>query len=247
LPDFLPGVPAEAVLAALSRAPGNELASGKFDGPESSAALVANAFGWFLDRAALLPALPGVPMGRPEVVELEAEMRFPWSGGRHPWLDAALTTATTLVGVESKRYEPFRPAKATTFAEANDSREWGPGMAGYDALRAALTDGRLTYRHLDAVQLVKHAYGLRTQAQKRARGAVLVYLHAAPVAWANGKPLDSAVLRAHAAEVRDFATRVKGQDVTFAPVRWADLLRHWAGIPALADHAAAITARFGVI
>lgn len=48
--DFLPGVPAEAVLAALSRPPGNELASGKFASPESSAALAVNAFGWFLER-----------------------------------------------------------------------------------------------------------------------------------------------------------------------------------------------------
>ncbi len=247
MPDFLPGVPAETVLAALSRAPGNEFASGKFDSPESSAALAANAFGWFLDRPALLPALPNVPMGQPETVELEAEMRFPWSGGRHPWMDVALTTATTLVGVESKRYETFRPGKTTVFSEAYDSRDWGQGMAGYDALRAALSDGRLTYRHLDAAQLVKHAYGLRTQAQKRARGAVLVYLHAAPTAWANGKPVDPAALRAHAAEVRDFAARVKGQDVTFAALSWADLLKQWAGVPALADHAAAITARFGVL
>ena len=44
--------------------------------------------------------------------------------------------------------------------------------------------------HIDAVQLVKHAYGLRTQGLKRARGAVLVYLYAAPARWANGKPVD---------------------------------------------------------
>lgn len=247
MPDFLPGVPADAVLAALTRAPGNEVASGKFDSPDSSAALAANAFGWFLDRVALLPALPGVPMGRPEALEVEAEMRFPWKGGRHPWLDAAITTPTSLVGVESKRYEPFRPGKAALFSEAYDSRDWGQGMAGYDALRAALSDGRLTYRHLDAVQLVKHAYGLKTQATKRARGAVLVYLHAAPATWSNGKPLDPEAIRRHAAEVRDFASRVKGQDVTFAPLRWSDLLAQWAGIPALADHAAAVTARFGQV
>jgi len=247
LPDFLPGVPAEAVLAALSRSPGNELSSGKFDSPESSAALAVNAFGWFLERPSALPPLPGVPMGRVEAVEVEAEMRFPWKGGRHPWLDAALVTPTTLVGVESKRYEPFRPGKASVFAEAYDSRDWGPGMAGYDALRHDLSTGRLTYRHIDAVQLVKHAYGLKAQATKRARGAVLVYLHAAPATWSNGKPLDPEAIRRHAAEVQDFAARVKGQDVTFAPLRWADLLAQWAGVPALADHAAAITARFGVI
>ncbi|MBS3979053.1 MAG: hypothetical protein KGZ77_04545 [Rhodobacteraceae bacterium] len=88
IPSFLPGVPAEAVLAALTRAPGSELASGKFDSPESSAALAVNAFGWFLDRPRSLPPLPGVPMGLPQTVAVEAELRFPWSGGRHPWLDA---------------------------------------------------------------------------------------------------------------------------------------------------------------
>ena len=247
MPEFLSDVPAEAVLAALSRAPGGELASGKFDAPESSAALAANAFGRFLVAPDLLPPLPGVPMGRPLRLELEVEMRFPWKGGRHPWLDAALETATTLVGIESKRYEPFRPGKAAVFSEAYDSRDWGPGMGAFDALRRGLGEGRITYRHLDAVHLVKQAYGVRTQGVKRGLGAVLVYLHAAPEVWANGKPVDPAAIRAHRAEVADFAARVKGADVTFVALRWADLLAQWAGVPALAGHAAAITARFGVV
>lgn len=245
--DFLPGLPVDALLAALRRSPGNELDSGKFASPDSSSALAVNAFGWFLERPADLPPLPGVPMGRPEAVEIEAEMRFPWRGGRHPWLDAAVTTATTLVGVEAKRYEPFRPGKAVTFSEAYESRDWGPGMAPYDALRAELSAGRLRFRHLDAVQLVKHAYGLRTQGRKRGLGAVLVYLHAAPAAWANGKPVDPGAIRAHEAEVAAFAARIRGADVVFAPLRWADLLAQWAGVPALAAHAAAVTARFGVL
>jgi hypothetical protein len=247
MPDFLPDLPADALLAALRRSPGNEVDSGKFDSPESSSALAVNAFGWFLERPTLLPPLPGVPMGRSEAVEIEAEMRFPWHGGRHPWLDVAVTTATTLVGVEAKRYEPFRPAKATVFSEAYESRDWGPGMAPYDALRAELSAGRLRFRHLDAVQLVKHAYGLRNQARKRGRGAVLVYLHAAPVAWANGKPVDPGAIRAHAAEVAQFAGRVKGADVVIAPLRWADLLAQWAGVPQIAAHAAAVGARFGAL
>lgn len=243
--EFLPGVPAAAVLAALSRAPGSELASGKFASPESSAALAANAFGWFLDRPRLMLPLPGVPMGLPDTVEIEAELRFPWRGGRHPWLDAVITTATTLVGVESKRYEPFRPGKASSFSEAYDSRDWGKGMARYTAMRQALTEARQNYRCLDAVQLVKHAYGLRTQSVKRGLGAVLVYLHAAPATWANGKPVSPEAIARHQAEIADFARAVKGDDVAFVPLRWADLLADWAKMPAMADHAAAITARFG--
>lgn len=38
------------------------------------------------------------------------------------------------------------------------------------ASKPDIGDGRFIYRHLDAAQLVKHAYGLRTQAVKRARG-----------------------------------------------------------------------------
>lgn len=246
-PSFLPGVSAEAVLAALGRSPGNEVASGKFDSPESSAALAANSFGWFLDRPRLLPSLPGVPMGLPQSVEIEAELRFPWTGGRHPWLDAAITTATTLVAIESKRYEPFRPGKANSFSEAYDSRDWGPGMARYTAMRLALTEGRQSYRCLDAVQLVKHAYGLRTQSVKRGLGAVLVYLHAEPATWASGKPVASDAIARHRAEIADFARAVKGDDVSFVALRWADLLADWAKRPDLAGHAAAIRARFGAL
>lgn len=184
-------------------------------------------------------------MGLPERIAVEAEMRFPWRGGRHPWLDAAVTTATTLVGIESKRYEPFRPGKAGSFSEVYGSREWGAGLAGFDGVRRALQDGRLAYRALDAVQLVKHAYGLATQAGKQARGAVLVYLHAAPDHWSNGRPVDPAAVARHRAEITDFAARVAGDVVTFVPVTWADLLAQWSGVPALAEHAKAIGQRFG--
>lgn len=245
--DFLPGVPADRVIESLSRAKGNEFTSGKFDSPESSAALVANAFGWFLTRPELLPVLPGVPMGDPQSVALEAEMRFPWRGGRHPWLDVGITTQTTLVGIESKRYEPFRPQKATVFSEAYDSRDWGHGLARYTKLRQQLTEGKVKFRHLDAVQLVKHAYGLMTQASKQARGAVLVYLYAQPQAWANGKPIDPAKHADHEREVDQFAQAVRGDQVVFAPVKWADLLAQWSDIPDLSAHAKAITSRFGAL
>lgn len=244
-PTFLAGVPADAVLAALRRAPGREMAAGKFDGPDSSAALAANAFGWFLNRAAQLPPLPSVPMGQPEQVEVEVEMPFPWRGDRHPWLDAAITTATTLVGIESKRFEPFRPQKTVQFSEGFDSRDWGPGMAPFNAMRAALTSGAEVFQALNAAQLVKHAFALRTQGVKRARGAVLVYLYSEPKVWASGKAVDPARIALHRKEVGRFAKAVHGADVTFAPVRWSELLAQWSRHATVADHAAALLARFG--
>ena len=244
--NLLPHLPADLILAALARSPGNELRSGKFDSPESSAALVANGFGLFLDRPADLPPLPGVPMGAVEAVDLEAEMRFPWSGGRHPWLDVGITTATTLVGVESKRFEPFRPAKVPGFSEVYDRPVWGSQMTRYLRLMQDLVAGAAAYQTLDAAQLVKHALGLRTRAEKRAKGAVLVYLYAEPTHWPrSGKPLDPARIRLHRQEVDQFADRVKGDQVAFVALRWADLVADWAARPGLASHAAALADRFG--
>jgi hypothetical protein len=238
--SFLPGVPAEAVLAALGRSPGSDL-----DSPDSSAALVANTFGWFLTRPRLLLPFPGVPMGLPETVELGVEMQLPMRGVRHPRFDAVVTTPTTLVGIVSKRYQPFRPAKAVAFTEPFDARDWGPGMARFGTMRQALASGQQTFRHLDAVTLVKQAYALRTQSVKRGRGAALVYLYAAPTHWANGKPVDPKAITRHQAEVADFARAVKGDDVTFVPLRWSDLLAQWARQPALTAHATALTGWFG--
>lgn len=237
---FLPGVPADAVLAALGRLPGSDL-----DSPDSSTALVANTFGWFLDRPRQLLPLPGVPMGLPETVELGVEMQLPMRGTRHPRLDAVVTTPTTLVGIVSKRYQPFRPAKAVSFTEPFDARDWGPGMARFGALRKALTAGTQTYRQLDSVTLVKQAYALRTQSLKRARGAVLVYLHAEPQTWASGKPVDPKAITRHRTEVASFARAVKGDDVTFVALTWAELLTHWSKTPALVAHTAAVRGWFG--
>lgn len=244
--QILPHLPADLILAALARSPGNEVKSGKFDSPESSSALVANGFGLFLDRPADLPPLPDVPMGQVETVTLEAEMRFPWSGGRHPWLDVGLTTATTLVGIESKRFEPFRPGKASGFSEVYDRPVWGPQMARYTRLMHDLVAGTVAFQALDAVQLVKHALGLRTRAEKMAKGAVLVYLYAEPPVWPRtGRPVDPARIVLHRHEVAQFAGLVKGDQVTFVALRWADLLADWAARPALAAHVQAVSGQFG--
>ena len=56
---FLPGVPSSEIEEIYNAAPGKEIASGKFDSPESSAALAANTFGFFLNRPGDLPPLPG--------------------------------------------------------------------------------------------------------------------------------------------------------------------------------------------
>jgi hypothetical protein len=73
----------------------DEIASGKFARPGSSAALAAVAFGWFIECPSVLPRLPGMEVAGPVIrVKIEYCARFPWSQGTHPWLDAAAFTDT---------------------------------------------------------------------------------------------------------------------------------------------------------
>jgi hypothetical protein len=117
---ILPGLPAELIRAHYASAPGDEIGSGKFLSPESSAALAANTFGYFLDKPEALPPLPlAIDLGWPPLaVRLEVENRFPWAGGRHPWLDVIVETSTAVIGIESKRYEPFRPKGKLEMSDA---------------------------------------------------------------------------------------------------------------------------------
>ncbi len=239
---FLPGVPADDVTHAYNKARGNEIASGKFDRPESSAALVANALGWFLRRPRDLPPLPGCGLRwwPAESLALEQSLRLPWRGGMHPWLDAVVTTPTALVGIESKRYEPFRKTRAS---RAYWRPVWGNRMRGYQSIRDSL-DG--TYVHLDAAQLFKHALALRTQA--KGLTPILFYLYAEPAAWPDGKPVDEEAKVRHRMEIASFASMVEGDEVAFVACDYATLLGQWAGgdNADVRAHAAQVSARYGL-
>ena len=157
---FLPGVPREQIEEIYNAAPGKEIVSGKFDSPESSAALAANTFGFFLNRPGDLPSLPGC-----EDIEwsasslgLEKKVSLPWRGGTHPILDVQVDTSSALIGIESKRFEPFRDKPEAHFSDAYWRDVWGDCMSGYQGIRDALRENGNLFRSLKADQLVKHAW-----------------------------------------------------------------------------------------
>lgn len=212
---LLPGVPLARVRALLENAAGNELASGKFASPESSAALAVNSFGWFISRPSRFPSLPEIDTSDAvEMVDVEFTARFPWAGGRHPWLDAVVQTPKMLIGIESKRFEPFRDNKSVSLSSAYDRPVWGDNMRRYEDMRDKLRAGARQFRHLDAAQLVKHAFGLVTEAGRRNRSAALYYIFAEP-ASREGKAIPDSELARHRQEVADFASAVDGDDVCF--------------------------------
>jgi hypothetical protein len=242
LADYLlPGIPVDRVSLALSAAAGQELASGKFGSPESSSALAVNGFGPFLENPGALPRFPGLQdLDWPALsVDIERQMRFPRSGGRHPWLDAAVETATHLIGVESKRFEPFRDSKLAKLSPKYSSHEWGEGMEPWCAMRDRLLADPATFRHLDGAQLVKHGYGLVTEAKRRGKSPVLLYLFAEP---AEGRDIPNKAFADHRSEIADFAAGVVGGTVCFSACSW----REWLATFALdqASHSDRLIARF---
>ena len=248
---FLPGVPRRQIEEIYNAAPGKEIASGKFDSPESSAALAANTFGFFLNRPGDLPPLPGG-----EDVEwpasslyVEKEVRFPWKGGRHPWLDALVIASSTLIGVEAKRFEPYR-AKGP-FSEAFWRPVWGNQMKGYEKTRDTIGNASDRCAGLDGAQLVKHAFALRTQASSDGeyaeRQPILFYLYAEPDAWPrDGKPIDDDAKAAHREAINHFAKSVDGDEVRFIACSYRELLATWerSENPEVREHAKAVACRF---
>ena len=241
---FLPGVPRQHILGRLEAAGGNEVASGKLAHSESSAALAVNTFGWFIERPGLLPPLPGTAhAGAVESVEVEYCARFPWPGGRHPWLDAAVVTQTHLVGIESKRFEPFRDKKQASLSAAYDRPVWGEQMRGYCRLRDELRSGDLSFQHLDGAQLVKHAYGLVTDARRLGKRALLFYIFAEPAARA-GRAITAEDRARHRAEIGTFASAVAGDEVEFCYASYREWFAGWPSTGEVRSHAHALTERF---
>ena len=250
---FLPGVPAAQVEAIFNAAPGNEIATGKFDSPESSATLAANTFGFFLNSPHDLPSLPGCEFATwpAHSLTLERTVRFPWRGGCHPVLDVLVTTPSALIGVESKRFEPFRSKKAPSISDAYWRPVWGDRMEGYQQIRDDLRRDKGLYAHLDAAQLFKHAFALRTQVnrevQHQSMNSLLMYLYAEPECWPrSGEPVSKEAKVRHRQEIQDFAKRVQGDEVTFVSCSYRELLSAWqeSGTPKVRSHAEAVMRSF---
>lgn len=238
---LLPGISVDRIAAALGAAAGQELASGKFGSPESSSALAVNGFGLFLENPGALPPFPCLhDLDWPALtVDVERQMRFPWSGGRHPWLDAAVETASHLIGVESKRFEPFRDFKLAKLSPKYSSYDWEKGMVPWCAMRDLLLADPAAFRHLDAAQLVKHGYGLVAEAKRRGKSPVLLYLFAEPT---KGRAIPTKAFADHRSEIARFADTVAGSTVRFTAYSWREWLETFP--QSMAGHAERLIARF---
>ena len=251
---FLPGVPGDDIERILNAAPGNEIESGKFDHPESSAALAVNAFGFFLHRAADLPLLPGCErvMWPASSLSVETTVRFPWSGGHHPVLDCLVVIRSALIGIECKRFEPFRnDNKPASFSDAYWRRVWGRRMSGYERVRDSLRENGRLYSFLNAAQLVKHAFALHSEVYRPkphyGLKPTLLYVYAEPEFWpGTGRRVADSEKLQHRDEIARFADFVAGDEVTFLSCSYRRVLEIWLNESdhRIRSHAEAVIKRF---
>ncbi|RQR88963.1 hypothetical protein DIE10_04215 [Burkholderia sp. Bp9011] len=155
-----------------------------------------------------------------------------------------MQTPRCLIGIESKRFEPFRDVKSVSLSAAYDRPVWGANMKGYERMRDRLRSGDVRYVHLDAAQLVKHAFGLVTEGARRNRAPALFYIFAEPAARA-GHVIAPDNLARHRDEIASFAEAVAGDAVTFHSASYREWIGTWSVLDGrIAVHGQAIIEAF---
>lgn len=124
-------------------------------------------------------------------------------------------------------------------------------MKGYEGVRDTLRGNGRLYASLDAAQLVKHAFALRTALHNRKSGhngltPILLYLYAELNVWPNGRPVSDSEKAKHRQEIARFAKVVAGDEVAFISCPYQRLLEDWARHKEawIRAHAAAVARRF---
>jgi hypothetical protein len=128
----------------------------------------------------------------------------------------------------------------------------GGAMTGYCRMRDDLKSEAVHYERLDAAQLVKHAFGLRTTVHRKGglagKKPVLVYLFAEPDSWPDGRAVPGEHLETHRREIADFGNRVAGDQVQFVSFSYGEMLNAWRNSRNVAakSHADAVAEAFAL-
>lgn len=99
-------------------------------------------------------------------------------------------------------------------------------MQAFERMRDCLRAGAEKFVHLDASQLVKHAFGLVTEGRRRGRKPVLFYLYAEPESR-NGRLFPQEDILRHRDEVSRFGAAVAGDEVLFHSASYRDWIKTW--------------------
>lgn len=199
----------------------------------SSAALVANAFGYWFGREGRLTIADRSGF---DEVRLERQLRI-FKGGRAPNLDVVATGPGVSVAIESKLTETLSRKTASEWSDAYRRPECREGVGeGWVATLDAAMSGTYRTAWLDVPQLLKHALGTQ---RRLGQSPVLIYLY-----WEPKNAAEFNTVVAHRAELAEFAERVSGGSPGFVSVTHDELWREWE--VTAPEHVAALRDRYDV-
>ena len=166
-------------------------------------------------------------------------------------LDCLVVTQSAFIGIECKRFEPFRKPARGSFSDAYSRPVWSDQMRGFEGVRDALREDSGLYSHLHAAQLVKHAFALRSEVHRsnehHGLQPVLLYLYAEPDKWpGTGRRIEDNAKKRHKDEIAHFADCVADDEVAFISATYRQVLDIWQrqSSPVIGQHAEAVIARF---
>jgi hypothetical protein len=117
-------------------------------------------------------------------------------------------------------------------------------MVPFEAMRDTLRSEGEQFRFLDAVQLVKHAFGLVTEGRRKNKRPYLVYVFAEPQEYGS-HTIHEVDKRAHREEISRFTVDVRGAEVGFGAMSYREWMETWPSLDSeLLAHRAAIIERF---
>jgi len=232
--NLVPGVRLEQFEGDLRQGDGRELRM-KFCAVHSSAALAVNCFAPFKESPNELLLLGQTGAVN---VRFEKQLRI-FPRGKPANLDVWVERGGENIAIESKLLEYFN-LKKPVFSDAYEQLTSLSEPYWWAIYKEAKQGAE---QHLDRAQLLKHYFGLRKlQCSESAPSKLtLLYIFWEPLNWQ-----DVDECKCHRKEVAAFAEAVLPSDISFRWTTYNDLWEEWSAVPALAQHAQNLMARYAV-
>lgn len=213
--NLMSDLPFRSIERDLHSGAGKEL-NGKLLAAHSSAALALNTFGTWRDDPAHLPLKPGSFSSMRFEAQCHSGLR-----GTPPHLDL-LAIGANPIAVESKCTE-WMSSKPAEFVGSYDELIWRWKTSPWTSIVELLRKEPRRYKHLDAAQLVKHAFGLMHTFPDQCW--TLVYLY-----WEPLNSTDWTECARHRVEIEELQTRTCGAHVTLVAKTYNELWLSWSNV-----------------
>jgi len=253
--SVIDGITPEMFCCDLSRGDGGELSntSGsapKFNSIVSSASLAVSTFApWKARLKELTIDLGARRMSGFSKLEFEhiAKTAIP-NAHKHPNLDVWLESENTILAIECKFCEFLSESDEKERLNqaykmlANKQKKDSPWVKAIDLVIDR--NGKCRYRYFDAVQIIRHYFGVLNSGQKE-KHLLYLYWHPDNEDWMDIHPIDKYVK-----EIMEFSDLVsQASDVNFHYMSFNELWMQWATIDdkEVQKHVKALRQKYSVI